>query len=286
MNFSQTILRIPQPILFLVYGICVFFLWFLDTITGPDLSFLVFYLVPIAGATWFSTKITGTVIAVLCGAAWFFSDVMSHSTYSHPGVPYWNVTVKLLVFLVVVELLSRLKASLEREKGLARKDELTGVANRRAFFENAQIEIDRAHRYKRPFTLAYFDVDNFKRINDTFGHETGDRALRIISSTILKNIRSTDLLARIGGDEFALLLSETGFDQSQAVIEKINGLLVERMGKKKLSATFSVGVVTFLRPPSNVDELLKKADSLMYSAKRDGKNAIRHVVWKESASAR
>jgi diguanylate cyclase (GGDEF)-like protein len=286
MNFSHAIRTIPQPLLFLLYALGVFLLWFFDTMTGPDLSFLVFYFLPIAAATWFSKKTTGTVTAVFCAAAWFFADVISHASYSHPAVPYWNVTVKLLVFLTVVELLSRLKTSLEREKQLARKDDLTGVSNRRSFFESAQIEIDRTHRYKRPFTLAYFDVDNFKQINDALGHETGDRALRTISDTIEKNIRSTDILARIGGDEFVLLLSETGFDQSHAVIEKINGLLVERMAKKKLPATFSIGVVTFLRPPANVDELLKKADSLMYTAKRDGKNVIRHVVWKESASAR
>ena len=285
MNFSQSFQKLPQPLLFLLYIIFIFFLWFCDTITGPDLSFLIFYLIPVCVATWYSGKRTGIIISSVCAAAWFFSDVMSHSSYSHPVIPYWNVTVKWMVFWIVAELTSRLKKTLAHEMELARKDELTGAANRRSFFENAQIEIDRTHRYKHPFTLAYFDVDNFKYINDIFGHETGDRVLRITSSTIAGNIRSTDVLARVGGDEFILLLSETGYDQAHSVIEKLNALLQEKMTKGKLPATFSIGVVTFLRPPSSVDDLVKKADSVMYSAKRAGKNMIKHVVWKESASA-
>jgi diguanylate cyclase (GGDEF)-like protein len=278
--------RIPQPLLFLLYIIFIFFLLVFDTMTGPDLSFLVFYLIPIITATWFSGKQTGFIISILCAAAWFFSDVMSHSSYSHPVVPYWNVTVKWLIFLIIVEVLSRLKKTLAREMEFARKDELTGAANRRSFFESAQIEIDRTHRYKHPFTLAYIDLDNFKQLNDTFGHEVGDRVLRIISSAIIKNIRSTDIFARIGGDEFVLLLSEAGYDQAHTVIEKIHTLLHEAMTKAKIPATFSIGVVTFLRPPSSVDDLVKKADTVMYSAKREGKNRIRHIIWKESASAR
>jgi diguanylate cyclase (GGDEF)-like protein len=285
MNFLSSFRKLPQPLLFLLYIIFIFFLWLCDTITGPDLSFLIFYLIPICIATWYSGKRTGIIITILCAAAWFFSDVLSHASYSHPVVPYWNVTVKWMVFFIVVELISRLKKTLTHEMDLARKDELTGAANRRAFFESAQIEIDRTHRYKHPFTLAYFDVDNFKYINDIFGHETGDRVLRIASGTIAGNIRSTDVLARIGGDEFVLLLSETGYDQAHSVIEKLNALLQERMVKGKLPATFSIGVVTFLRPPSSVDDLVKKADSVMYSAKREGKNMIKHIVWKESASA-
>jgi diguanylate cyclase (GGDEF)-like protein len=266
--------------------VCVPLLWFFDTITGPDLSFLVFYFVPVLFATWFSGRRAGIIFSIMCAGAWFFSDVMSHSSYSHPAVPYWNVAVKCGIFLITVELLFRLKKALTREMELARKDELTGAANRRSFFESAQIEIDRTHRYKHPFTLAYFDCDDFKQINDTFGHVTGDKVLRIICATIINNIRSTDVLARLGGDEFALLLSETGYDQAHAVVEKLNAMLLEKLSKERIAATFSIGVVTFLRPPSSVDDLLKKTDAVMYSVKRDGKNTIKHIIWKESASAR
>jgi diguanylate cyclase (GGDEF)-like protein len=284
MRPSTFISSIPQPVLYLFYIVIVFFLWVFDSLTGPDLSFLVFYLVPILMATWFSGKYAGGTIAVVCAAAWFFSDVLSHSSYSHPIVPYWNVTVKLCVFIFIVEILSRLKDSLATEKDLARKDGLTGAANRRSFFESAQIEIDRMHRYKHPFSLAYIDLDDFKHVNDTMGHDTGDRVLRIVAGTIIKNIRSTDIFARIGGDEFVLLLAETGAGQAQAVVDKLHIALQERMDKGRWPVSFSIGVMTFIRSPSGVDEIIKKADALMYAAKKEGKNRIKYAVWKESAS--
>lgn len=284
MRLSSFISTIPQPVLYLFYVVIVFFLWVFDTLTGPDLSFLVFYLIPILMATWFSGKHAGRIIAVICAAAWFFSDVISHSSYSHPIVPYWNVTVKFCIFLIVVEILSRLKDALIIERELARKDGLTGAANRRSFFESAQIEIDRAHRYKHPFSLAYIDLDDFKDINDTMGHDIGDRVLRTIAGTIGKNIRSTDIFARLGGDEFVLLLSETGTEQAQAVVDKLHAALQEKMNKGQWPVSFSIGVMTFIRSPSSVDELIKKADALMYVAKREGKNRVRYSVWKESGS--
>jgi diguanylate cyclase (GGDEF)-like protein len=182
-------------------------------------------------------------------------------------------------------LISRIKAALVREQQLARKDPLTGAGNRRAFFETAQVEIDRTHRYKRPFTLVYFDIDNFKKLNDTFGHETGDRVLRILVNTVHTNIRSTDIFARIGGDEFVLLLSETGFEQAAPVIAKIETLIIARLNAARLPVTLSTGAITFLRPPTTVDDLLKKTDSVMYTVKKAGKNRIKHIIWKESAIA-
>ena len=89
-------------------------------------------------------------------------------------------------------------------------DYLSGVANRRLFFELAQAEINKAHRYQRPITLVYFDLDHFKEINDTLGHATGDRVLLLVSHTMKMNIRGSDIIARLGGDEFAIMLPETG----------------------------------------------------------------------------
>ena len=284
MRLSQFIYSVPQPVLYLFYIVAIIFFWVFDNITGPDLSFLVFYLLPILMATWYSGRHAGRIMAVVGAAAWFFSDVISHSSYSHPIVPYWNVTVKFCIFLIVVEILSRLKTALASEKNLARNDMLTGAANRRAFFEGAMIEIDRAQRYKHPFSLAYIDLDDFKAINDTMGHDTGDLVLRTVAATILKNIRSTDLFARLGGDEFVLLLSETGDGQAQAVIDKVHAVLDERMNRARWPVTFSIGVMTFIRPPSSVEEIIKKTDALMYAAKKEGKDRVKYSVWRESGS--
>jgi diguanylate cyclase (GGDEF)-like protein len=196
------------------------------------------------------------------------------------------MTATFCVFLVVALTLGRLKRSLLHEKELARTDALTGIANRRAFFEIAGNELSRMNRYKRPFTIAYLDLDDFKLVNDRLGHEAGDDLLRFVSIAIRSTIRSSDLIARVGGDEFAILLPETNEEQARSVIEKINVSLHETLKTHDLTTTYSIGVVTYVRPPATVDDMLKKADHMMYAAKREGKNGTRYLVWKESAIAR
>ncbi len=277
---------LPQPLLVVVYFAFIFVFMFFDVITGPDFSFLIFYLLPILAAAWFSGRIVSYAVAVGGAGAWFYADAVSHLSYAHPLAPYWNVAEKLCILLIAAHILGRLAESLDRERKLARKDELTGAANRRAFFEAAKIEMDRMHRYKHPFTLAYIDLDNFKDTNDSQGHEIGDRVLKASASAVAGNIRSTDIFARIGGDEFVLLLAETGADQARPVMEKIRAALLDSMQKERWPITFSIGVVTYLRSPGNVDELVKKADDLMYAAKRGGKNCVSYAAWNESATAR
>jgi diguanylate cyclase (GGDEF)-like protein len=114
------------------------------------------------------------------------------------------------MFLVVVVVLSSLRGAWEREKIHARTDSLTGVSNARAFFEVAAVELARARRYQRPFTIAYLDLDNFKQVNDRFGHEVGDDLLQIVARTLREGSRASDFVARMGGDEFVVLLETLG----------------------------------------------------------------------------
>jgi len=171
-----------------------------------------------------------------------------------------------------------LKNGLEREKALARTDSLTQIANRRAFYELASTEINRAHRYKRPFTIVSMDLDNFKIVNDRFGHKIGDTLLCSVANTIQKNIRATDVVARLGGDEFTVLLPEIGAESARVVAHKLQKELLDTMQTNEWPVTFSMGVVTFNSAPATVDEMLKKADTLMYSAKQSGKNIIKQEV--------
>jgi diguanylate cyclase (GGDEF)-like protein len=123
------------------------------------------------------------------------------------------------------------------------------------------------------------DVDNFKRINDRYGHAGGDRLLRAIARAMREGCRRTDIVARLGGDEFALLLPDTGPDAAAVVVEKVRTALLASARGEGWPATFSVGATTFLEPPSSVDELVSRADELMYAAKRAGKNrALFEVV--------
>jgi len=169
---------------------------------------------------------------------------------------------------------ARLKLALEREKDDARIDFLTRIPNRRAFYEIAAAEATRARRYKRPLTIAYLDLDNFKNVNDSSGHEVGDELLVEVAATIRSNLRSTDTVARLGGDEFAMLLPETSPASGAMVIHKLFEKLQASIRQKDWPVTCSIGVVSFEHPPESVDDMVRQADEAMYSAKVQGKNSV------------
>ena len=254
----------------------VLMLWAVDYLTGPDISFVVFYLFPVFLVTWFAGTGLGMIISLLSGTAWYTADILTATAYSHPSVPYLNLVTKLGFFLVVNATVSMLRTSLLRERELARTDYVTSVANSRYFAEIAAQEIRRAGRYLHPFTVAYLDIDDFKQVNDTWGHSTGDALLIEVAATIRENIRSTDTVARLGGDEFALLLPETGYEASDVVVRKVRESMLDVMGNKGWPVTFSIGVVTFRTPPENVDSMIRTADGFMYEVKHAGKNSIMH----------
>lgn len=152
------------------------------------------------------------------------------------------------------------------------------MRNRRYFIELAETEIKRASEDRSSFTIVYIDLDNFKLMNDRFGHSAGDNLLRVLANTIQNNIRAADIVARLGGDEFAILLPDTGPELAEVIAKRIQKINSDLMRKYDWPVTLSMGVVTFARPPSVVDDLLKISDALMYSAKKNGKNSIHFEV--------
>lgn len=257
----------------------------IDYLTGPALSFVIFYFFPIFLVSWFAGRRAGFLIAVVSTITSAIADTAAPSPKIHPIISYWNVIAELFVFLILAYILSRLKSTLEDQKELSRTDFLTGALNGRAFYELAQMEINRYRRYRHPFTAAYIDLDNFKAVNDLFGHSTGDVLLRLVVETMKKDFRNSDVIARLGGDEFAVLLPETSQESAQTIIPRVHQELLKLMQEKGWSVTFSMGVVTFLSPPVSVDEMIREADALMYSVKHSGKNIIKYKVWDEPAKA-
>ncbi|MFH1876904.1 MAG: GGDEF domain-containing protein [Candidatus Omnitrophota bacterium] len=168
--------------------------------------------------------------------------------------------------------------ALDREQMLSRTDYLTGIANRRVFYELADVEISKFRRYGHPFTVVLLDVDNLKYINDSSGHQAGDSLLRSVGAVIKENIRVTDIAARVGGDEFTILLTETGTEALEIMVPRLRERLLASMNEHNWPATFSIGVATYHRAPAGVDEIMKKVDDLMYAVKREGKNAIKQEV--------
>lgn len=172
------------------------------------------------------------------------------------------------------DLQGQLQEALEKEKELARLDSLTGLANRRAFYEVLEMEQKRARRYELPLTVAYLDVDNFKKINDSSGHALGDSVLAAVAQTIKNNIRSTDTVARLGGDEFAVLLPETEAAAAETALRKVQDKLRAQMRERGWTISFSIGVASFLCPPDSLDDIIRTADEVMYAVKTSGKNNL------------
>ena len=173
---------------------------------------------------------------------------------------------------------------LEKIKGLAIKDELTGLINKRNFNERISAEIERAKRHSGSLSLAIFDIDFFKKFNDTWGHLAGDYVLKELGRIIKDNIRKSDIAARIGGEEFALILPETDIDNGYEFLERLRNTIqnspLDFQGKK-LKVTISGGIIDIRQIKNKninintlIHESIEKADNLLYKAKKQGRNRI------------
>lgn len=251
-------------------------LGWVDLVTG-DYSLIVFYLIPVSLAAWFVGRRSGLSFCLLAILVRVIVDeVPRPSLFTNSVVHYWNTFIEFLFLLVMSLLFSALKKNLENEKELARRDPLTDTLNRRSFFDLAEHEINRSRRYELPLTVAYIDIDNFKVVNDERGHQVGDELLIAVVSTIRSGIRSSDILARFGGDEFVLLLPDTPGDAALKFLNKVNDQLDQAMASSGWPVSFSIGAVTYSKVPSTVDEVIGHADELMYLVKRGGKNRVLH----------
>ena len=270
----------PQATIATAVGLCAGVL-FLDFLTGAELAFSLFYVIPVALLVWFVGVPAAMVAAGLGATLGLLLDLNSDATFSHPIVPYWNALATVALYLAAVVLLRVLKRALAEEKALARTDGLTEVANRRRFFEAAEMELARSFRYKHPFTIVYVDVDDFKTLNDRFGHGRGDEVLRAFAAVINETARYSDLVARLGGDEFGVLLPETEAAGAERFLTRLRDRL---RNEPWLDATASIGAVTFLDAPRSIEDMVAAADSLMYDVKRAGKNGVRQRIVGDSLS--
>lgn len=245
---------------------------------GQHYQIYMFFLLPVIIVSWYGGRKAGILFSLISVIGWLAADLSMRR-----GNPFWaelfNDFVRLSVLLIVVLMASRLRIALDREHDMARQDTLTGLANRRAFYEMGEIEAERSRRYKRPFTALFIDLDNFKIVNDTKGHDEGDRLLKTVAEVLHSRLRTTDICGRLGGDEFTVLLPETGEKAAAIFAAELRARLIEAMEKHGWPVTFSIGVATFHTTPESLDQLIEKADALMYLVKQGGKNAIRQEVY-------
>jgi len=213
-------------------------------------------------------------------------------------LPMWSFGVLLLVVLMyfvhsiyerrrelereVAKRTSELRKANERLRELAIKDPLTGIYNRRYFYERMQEELSRARRSRTPVSCLLIDLDNFKQINDTYGHLTGDNMLIETAKILKRNIRREDVLARYGGEEFVILLVGADGDTALSIAERIRKDIEAGLAKKlreegkEAKITASIGVSEFYTPDEEIEwgDIINRADTALYEAKRSGKNAV------------
>ncbi|MCW9040170.1 MAG: GGDEF domain-containing protein [Rhodospirillales bacterium] len=212
------------------------------------------------------------IIANVIGVA------MAHRLHELRRLHWWTLVEER-------SLRTQLESEIEKRRELesdlrhqASTDSLTGIMNRRRFSEVAAEEMLRAARYKHPLSLLVFDLDHFKKINDTYGHAVGDSVLKRVVSLSIPVLRGADIIARYGGEEFTVLLPETGMDGAVKMAERLRKAIEEArfdVGAGSARVTISVGVAQMGGDDFDVDTILEKADKALYTAKSDGRNLVR-----------
>ena len=246
-----------------------------DYLSGAQIALSFFYLVPIAIVSWKVGRAPALLLAVLSAAAYPVTDYLVLGRFSSGWVPIWNFSVRGATFITFVILASTLRDGLIRERELARLDALTGLANSRWFTEQATAQIEQARVAGAPLTFVYMDLDNFKSVNDDYGHAAGDALLCEVGRILKGSTRATDLLGRLGGDEFALCLPAKTEEQAMVIVDRITTALEQHANENALPVSFSIGLLTSLTATESLDELVWFADHLMYAAKESGKATIR-----------
>jgi diguanylate cyclase (GGDEF)-like protein len=278
LNFLENIEKQNKSFIIAIGYIIIGVLGIIDTLTGKELDFSLFYVIPILIVTWHTGLGLGIVFSLISALVWLLSDVLSGNV-TLLSIYAWNTLTRLGFFLTIAFLLSRLLTVLEHEREIAHTDYLTGALNSLFFYNVLQMEINRCLRYKNFFTIAYIDLDNFKTVNDEFGHATGDEVLCFFVNQIKNSLRKADVVARLGGDEFALLMPETTQKSAQVVLSKLQHNILAGMQKNNWPVTLSIGVLTCIDTPPTANEAIKKVDDLMYSVKKSSKNNIKYATY-------
>jgi diguanylate cyclase (GGDEF)-like protein len=243
--------------------------------TPPEVKLGLLYLVPVLVVTWYEGIALGVVFTIVAMALRMAIEL--EQTNISVGISLLNQLSFAVVAGIAMLAYRRLRSSQQDLARLATQDQLTGVLNARAFADRLTQELERNRRYPRPLSLLYLDLDNFKVINDSHGHQTGDAVLRLVADAMRTSVRTADIVGRLGGDEFAVLMPETDAQLADAAAKRLAGSL-RTVFKGTPSVTASIGVVSCSATDANTDDLLRRADQAMYDAKKMGKDRVVQVA--------
>ncbi len=265
--------RLPDPVT-LAIGLALIVALVIGLRPDRGLPFTDVFLIPVAAVGWLTRSRGYGYVAALAAASASVVVTLSGPTAATPGSAVIAGLARLVLYLIVLSLLTAMRHMQLAHELDARTDPLTRLDNARAFRDLAEAELERSRRYRHELSLAYLDIDDFKAVNDAAGHAEGDRVLREVSHVLRSGVRSVDTVARLGGDEFAVLMPETSAAEARDVLERLRSQLARLRTAAGESVCFSIGLVTFDRPPGSLEELLGAGDDLMYHAKRNGKDRV------------
>jgi diguanylate cyclase (GGDEF)-like protein len=247
----------------------------LDHVAGPHYSFSIFYLLVVILVSASNGTAYALPLSLIAAGIWAGVE-SANLDLSDPWLPLlWNTAARFAVLLVTASLVAAVVSMAREESERSRADALTGLLNRRGLCDVAALEVARAGRSGEPFTLLYLDIDGFKAVNDSDGHLAGDRLLSEVGRAIEAHVRRSDTAARIGGDEFVVLLPDTPSEPGVVAAQRLSAGLDALCRTGSWPVRFSIGAATFVEAPASVDQLLSEADRLMYAAKRTGKRTGR-----------
>lgn len=241
---------------------------------GRDYTLGPIYAIPVVIGTWYAGRDVGLTLALAGTSLSFLAYHPQVLSASATRTLALNSILLLVLFLLIVTLTTRARNKMLLEEQLARMDDLTGSLNVRAFKEELDYHLALAAREGLPLTVAYVDVDDFKQVNDRFGHAGGDRVLRSIAATLKEFSRRTDRVTRIGGDEFAILMPDTDAAGAERIIREARRAFSQAFKPGVSQVTCSIGVITFIGRIPSADDAISTADALMYEVKRSGKGKV------------
>jgi diguanylate cyclase (GGDEF)-like protein len=263
------------------WGMLAFITWVLYFTGGLASPLLNTYLLPVIASALTLGKVTTLVEIGLIAACYLFlgGGVSTEQLLSLPfyGALTAQLAPVLLVAYVTTMFSADIRYGLSRAKLMAETDELTGLYNKRGFAIAANRLFAQAQRYKRPATIMMIDSDNLKPVNDTHGHEAGDRLLKVLARCVQAELRYTDIPARFGGDEFVVMLPETPMKGALDVAERIRDAIAGSpisVNGDRIACTVSIGVASYPEDGGSIDAVTARADRAMYVAKQSGRNRV------------
>ncbi|HEV8511077.1 MAG TPA: GGDEF domain-containing protein [Gemmatimonadales bacterium] len=259
------------------YVLLTLLVYWVNVLTPPHARFGILYIIPVLLVTWTEGLTWGLVFGI---ASIGLREVVALDQMPADTPVAWRIAngaAYVAVVAVAMAGLQTLRRSQAQLAQLVIQDQLTNVLNARAFADRLTQELDRNRRYPRPLALLYMDLDNFKVINDTHGHQTGDAVLRLVADAMRTSVRQADVVGRLGGDEFAVLMPETDAQVADAAAKRLVAGL-RNVFKGTPNVTASIGVVSCTATDASTDDLLRRADQAMYDAKRLGKDRVVQVA--------